>query len=113
MQFSPLCGLSCLHFLSRMELSTIVESQALVTLHIMDGTCSRLRIQIQILMQILTYTYGVHVDCTGTHTMDRYMKTYMYTYIYVYVCVFFCLSLSESPLVVGWGQDGCEWREGR
>ena len=29
--------------LSRMELSTIVEGQTLGTVHIMEGTCSRLR----------------------------------------------------------------------
>ena len=43
LQFFPLCGLSCLHFLLGREHSTIVEGRRLGTVHIMEGTCSRLR----------------------------------------------------------------------
>ena len=38
----PLCGLSCLRFLSRREHSTTLEGQRLGAVHIMEGTCSKL-----------------------------------------------------------------------
>ena len=48
--------------LSRMERSTIVEGQTLGTVHIMEGTCSRLRFFVRNMntdMCIYTYTYTI------------------------------------------------------
>ena len=56
-----------------MELSTIVEGQTLGTVHIMEGTCSRLR---------FFFVRNMTTDmCTYTYTY-----TIMYTYIYKNTC---------------------------
>ena len=70
--------------LSRMELSTIVEGQALGTVHIMED-----RVPDYVFRYRYSYTY-----------------TYMYTCIYVYVCVFVFFFCCVVPLVVGWGGWG-------
>ena len=67
-------------FASGMEHSTIVDGQKLGTVHIMEGTCSRLRFFIRN-MSTDMYMYT-----------EMYMNTYRYMYMCVYVCVFvfFC-----------------------
>ena len=66
--------------LSRMKLSTIVEGQTLGTIHIMEGTCSRLRFFVRNMntdMSIYTYTYTIlytHIHkntCTKTSAITR------------------------------------------
>ena len=65
--------------LSKMERSTIVEGQTLGTVHIMEGTCSRLRFFMRNMntdMCIYTYSYTI-------------MYTYIYKkYMYIYICVY-------------------------
>ena len=72
--------------LSRMELSTIVEGQALGTVHIMED-------------RVPDYVYRYRYSYTYTYTY-----TYMYTCIYVYVCVFvfFFLLCGAVGGGVGW-----------
>ena len=75
-----LCGLSCLHFLGR-EHSTIVEGQRLGTVHIMEGSCSRLGFFVRNIL-------------------------YMYKNMCVHVCVSFfllCGAVGGGVGGVGWG----------
>ena len=66
-------------FVSIMEHSTIVEGQRLGTVHIMEGTCSRLRFFVR-------NEHTMTPRCTGTPPCTY---TYRYMYMCVYVCVFF------------------------
>ena len=74
--------------LSRMELSTIVEGHTLGTVHIMEGTCSRLRFFVRNMnndMCIYTYTY-----------------TIMYTYIHKNTCTKTSAITRLSGWLCGW-----------
>ena len=64
--------------LSRREHSIIVEGQRLGTVHIMEGTCCRLRFSVR---------------NEQKRDTDMYMNTNMYIFTYknMYVCVCVCL----------------------
>ena len=67
-----------------MELSTIVEGQTIGTVHIMEGTCSRLRFFVR--------------------NMNTDMCTYTYTYIsmYTYIHKNTCTKTSAITRLSGW-----------
>ena len=72
--------------LSRMELSNIVEGQALGTVHIMEGTCSRLRF----------FVRNMNTD------MCIYTYTYTYTIMYTYIHKNTCTKTSAITRLSGW-----------
>ena len=86
--------------------STILEGQMLGTVHIMEGTCSRLgffvrNIHIYIFIQIHIHVHlHVHIQ----------IQIHVHLHVRVRVSLFFCCVV---PLVVEWGVVWCEWREGR
>ena len=71
--------------LSRKEHSNIVEGQSLGTVHIMEGTCSKLRF----------FFRNEQNSGTGMHMlmyMYMYMCMYMCMYAYVCVCMRVCMN---------------------
>ena len=75
--------------------STILEGQMLGTVHIMEGTCSRLGFFVRNI-DFFKYTY------TYTYTYT-YKYKYMYIYMCVYVCVFVFLLCGAVGVGVGCG----------
>ena len=90
-----LCGLSCLHFYQDGQiLQTILEGQMLGTVHIMEGTCSRLGFFVRnIFIYIYIYKY-------------TYTYTYKYKCMYMYMCVYVCVFVFLLCGAVG-GGVGC------
>ena len=82
-----LCGLSCLHLSRRTNSSTILEGQMLGTVHIMEGTCSRLgffvrniHIYIYIFIQIHIHVHlHVHIQ----------IQIHVHSHVRVRVCLCF------------------------
>ena len=87
----------------RTNSSTILEGQMLGTVHIMEGTCSRLGFFVR---KIYIFQIHIHVHL---HVHIQ-IQIHVHLHVRVRVCVFFCCVV---PLVVEWGVVLCEWREGR
>ena len=67
----------------RTNSSTILEGQVLGTVHIMEGTCSRL----------------------GFFVRNIYIYIYKYKYMYIYMCVYVCVFVFLLCGAVGGGVE--------